>query len=352
MKNGRRKQMLTRLKHIKIRKHVKKDGTQVVYYYHRRTGKRIEGEFGSSEFLENYVNASKEIEINENTVHGLIYHFKKSLEFESLAIVTQQDYHNHFNIIGEKWGEVELAVLEDRRIRKDLLEWRDQVGKKSKRQADYVFSTFRRLVNYGIDLGLLNHNHLTRPKRLYKSNSRRDRIWLHNDVEKVLKVASDEMKLAIILALHTGQRRGDLIAMTWTAYDGTHINIIQRKTNAKVYIPVTSTLKSILDNMGKKAITVLTNTKGHPWTEAAFKSAWTRTKKASGIKDLTFHDLRGTAMTVLSENGATSIQIASITGHSLEAVEKILDTYISRTKPLANSAISRFEQSWINKIKL
>ena len=35
------------------------DGGEVVYYYHRRTKKRIFGEFGSSEFLQSYLDAEK-----------------------------------------------------------------------------------------------------------------------------------------------------------------------------------------------------------------------------------------------------------------------------------------------------
>ena len=47
--------------------------------------------------------------------------------------------------------------------------------------------------------------------------------------------------------------------------------------------------------------------------------------KDAGITDLHFHDLRGTAVTLLAEAGCTTPQIAAITGHSLETVTKILD---------------------------
>ncbi len=48
--------------------------------------------------------------------------------------------------------------------------------------------------------------------------------------------------------------------------------------------------------------------------------------------DITFHDLRGTAVTRLAEAGCTEAEIASITGHSVKSVGAILDRYLARTK--------------------
>jgi integrase len=43
-----------------------------------------------------------------------------------------------------------------------------------------------------------------------------------------------------------------------------------------------------------------------------------------GVVGVTFHDLRGTAVTRLALMGCTEIQIAAITGHSLRDVRSIL----------------------------
>ena len=61
--------------------------------------------------------------------------------------------------------------------------------------------------------------------------------------------------------------------------------------------------------------------------------------------DLHFHDLRGTAITLLSEAGCTTQEIATITGHSLKYVEAILKRYLARTRGLAEEAIAKFEAS-------
>jgi integrase len=63
----------------------------------------------------------------------------------------------------------------------------------------------------------------------------------------------------------------------------------------------------------------------------------------SGVTRLHFHDLRGTAITRLSEAGATPQEIATITGHSLRTVHDILDKYLARRRPLAEAAIRKLE---------
>jgi integrase len=61
--------------------------------------------------------------------------------------------------------------------------------------------------------------------------------------------------------------------------------------------------------------------------------------------ELHFHDLRGTSVTLLSEADCTPQQVASITGHSLKTVHRILERYLARTRGLAEQAILNFENS-------
>lgn len=67
-------------------------------------------------------------------------------------------------------------------------------------------------------------------------------------------------------------------------------------------------------------------------------------RKAGLFVDLTFHDLRGTAVTRLSEAERTPQEIATITGHSLRDVGVILDKYSARTDKLAIAAIAKLER--------
>jgi integrase len=44
-----------------------------------------------------------------------------------------------------------------------------------------------------------------------------------------MRVAPIELQQALIIALHTGQRQGDILRLPWSAYDGTAITLRQGK---------------------------------------------------------------------------------------------------------------------------
>jgi integrase len=65
-------------------------------------------------------------------------------------------------------------------------------------------------------------------ERAYASD-RSEIIWLPEQSEAFMAVASPEMQFAMVLALHTGQRQGDIRRIAWTQYDGTSISLRQGK---------------------------------------------------------------------------------------------------------------------------
>jgi integrase len=90
---------------------------------------------------------------------------------------------------------------------------------------------------------------------------------------------------------------------------------------------------------------ILTNSDGKPWTSDGFRASWGNACRAAGVVGVTFHDLRGTAVTRLALAGCTEAEIATITGHSLRSVRVLLDThYLSRDPALGESAIRKLEQ--------
>jgi integrase len=61
---------------------------------------------------------------------------------------------------------------------------------------------------------------------------------------------------------------------------------------------------------------ILRTPRGRAYRKRNFHDRWKEAVEAAGIADLHFHDLLGTAVTMLAEAGATIPQIASITGHT------------------------------------
>jgi integrase len=126
--------------------------------------------------------------------------------------------------------------------------------------------------------------------------------------------------LALLLALWTGQRQGDLLRLPWSGYDGASIRMRQSKTGIRVIIPVGTPLKAALDAAAKarQSTLILTNSEGRPWTADGFRSSWRKACAAIGIVGVTFHDLRGTAVTRLAIAGCTEAEIATNTTISIE----------------------------------
>jgi integrase len=157
------------------------------------------------------------------------------------------------------------------------------------------------------------------------------------------------LHLPLILALWTGQRQGDLLRLPWSAYNGTDIRLRQSKTGRRVVIPVGGPLKTMLDAVPRRSPIILLNSKGRPWTRD-FRAAWWKASIKAGIKDLTFNDLRGTAVTRLALVGCTEAEILAITGHTLNDVRSILDVhYLHRDRALAREAINKLEMHYATK---
>jgi integrase len=121
-----------------------------------------------------------------------------------------------------------------------------------------------------------------------------------------------------------------------------------RKGRRRVTIPVGPPLKAALDAALKEkrsAVTILVNSFGRPWTEDGFRTSWDKAFRKTSLKDLHFHDLRGTAVTRLALSNCSVPEIASITGHSMKTVQEILDAhYLGGRLELAESAIKKLSE--------
>jgi len=54
---------------------------------------------------------------------------------------------------------------------------------------------------------------------------------------------------------------------------------------------------------------MLTNSGGKPWSESGFQGAWRKATMRAGIRGLTFHDVRGTAVLTLARAGCNEVEI-------------------------------------------
>jgi integrase len=330
------------------------DGSRRKYYYHRATGTRLKGEPGSVEFLASLQEAQRSAASarSAGTIAGLIREYQNSRAWKILADSTREIGALNLKAVEDKWGQTPVKIAGDKRSRAIFLRWHDKLAETHPRAADAKLAAFARVLSWPLDRGLISSNPIDTFERAYRSN-RSEKIWLRSHVAAFEKVASEELRIALAVALHTGQRQGDLLRLTWSAYDGRAITLKQSKGGRTVYIPCTKALLATLEALPRRSTQILTRSDGTPWTRDAFKQAWRDAFKKAGIADdLHFHDLRGTAVTMLAEAGATVPEIATITGHSPQHAQKILDRYLARTRELAESAIAKLDEHRRNKANL
>jgi integrase len=322
------------------------NGTRRTYWYAWKGGPALRGEPGTPEFIASYNEAvARKVTPPSGTLLGLLQRFQASEEFLGLAPNTRRNYIALIVRIEKTFADFPLSALTDRRTRGVFKEWRDRIATASaRRRADYAWTVFARVLSWGLDRGLVAANPCERGGRLYRG-SRADRIWTAADESAFLERAPTHLHLPLLLSLWTGQRQGDLLRLPWSAYDGKRIRLRQSKSGKPVVILVGAPLKAALDFVVKRSPMILTNTKGKPWTSDGFRASWRKACATAGVRGVTFHDLRGTAVTRLALVGATEAEIANITGHSLRDVHAILDThYLARDPALGENAIRKLER--------
>lgn len=323
-------------------------GETVTYHYAWR-GKgapRLPGKPGSPEFLVALAAALAEPPAQaQGTLQAVIGAYQRSTAYTGLAEATRRGYARRIPAIERAFGDMPIKILADPRASGVFLEWRDKLAQNSPREADYHMAVLGLILAWGLKRGMVPANPAAKPGRVYRAD-RIDAVWTVADETAFLETAPPHLRLPFLLGLHTGQREGDILRLTWAAYDGTHIRLRQSKKGRRVVVPVTAALKQELDRTRRKAVTICATSRGTSWTVGGFSASWRKALAAAGLTGLTFHDLRGTAVTRLAIAGCTVPEIASITGHSLKAVDDILDRhYLSRSQALSDRAIAKVERN-------
>jgi integrase len=157
-------------------------------------------------------------------------------------------------------------------------------------------------------------------------------------VELVRAVASERLKVAIDLAVSTGQRRGDLLTLQRSQLTDDGILFRQSKTGAEVLIEWSDDLRSIVERAKKVAPQIpgdylIRTRRGKPYSACGFSAIWQRlmTKhvKAGGMR-FSFHDLRS-----VSADGASTVEEAQARlGHTSSATtQRHYYHAVTRAKP-------------------
>jgi integrase len=148
------------------------------------------------------------------------------------------------------------------------------------------------------------------------ANDARDRRLEDGEAEALRKALSANrnpfIQPIVELAIETGLRRREVLELTWSNVDA---------TRRVAFIPQTKTGQSRTIPLTDRALTVVAalpqgdDDRLFPITLNAFKQAWKRVQKRSGLEDLRFHDLRHEALSRFCELGLSVPELSVISGH-------------------------------------
>jgi integrase len=170
------------------------------------------------------------------------------------------------------------------------------------RQLAVLSAAFTQAVSfwYVLERNVLRDVH--RPK--FKA---RDRLVSDAEFKGLCAQVPKRIRLAMMLAVLTGQRQGDIIRFRWTDIRDNALNIQQGKTKKRLAIEITKDLEETLDQCwllpaGGHAGSefVLPNMYGRAYTPEGFRACWQKEMNKwvrRGNARHTFHDLRALAAT-------------------------------------------------------
>lgn len=326
--------------------HVVKAGGRA-YHYAWRGGPRLGGSPGSPEYVASFnaAHAARKAPIT-GTFREIIIQYRASPAFKRLGKHTDRAYRKHLDTIEEKWGTLPIVALDDPKVRRKFIAWRDSMAE-TPRTADMAIGVLKRVLSWALERVMIETDQakvITRLHRVDKS----DAIWTAPDIELFLSRASKELAWAVELALHTGLRQGDLIALSWNRVEDEEIAVRTSKRGKSVRIPLTPACQALLGRIEKRGPVILTTARGkRPWTADGLRSSFAKACKGDPgdvqVKR-TFHDLRRTAATNLVAAGLDNTLVASIMGWAEDDVEAMKRKYVSRSA-VVKAVLAKLEQA-------
>lgn len=309
----------------------------------------LRGHPGSPEFMEDYSAALKAEPLpsaagGSRSLTGsfdrLIEEYFRSPDFLGTKASSQAVTKGILDRFAAKYGDRSVAEFE----RKHLSAILGSMAK-TPAAANNLLKKLRALLRWSIANGWRKDDPTLGMKK-YREGTHH--TWTEAEIEAFeahWPIGSRE-RTAFALAVFTGQRREDLMRMTWGDYDtraGT-IRVVQGKAGAELEIPVHRDLRVALEAWPRRHVTILAMEDGRGTSSAAsFGNFMADAIDAAGLPErCVLHGLRKAAARRLAEAGCSAYEIMAITGHAtLAEVQRYCAA--AQQKSLARSAVDRIE---------
>ncbi|MFK4809686.1 tyrosine-type recombinase/integrase [Devosia sp. ZW T5_3] len=297
------------------------------YYYFNRRGfpaAKLPGDPLSPAWLAAY-NAAKDAsnkgtsqpvrgKVVEGSFADLIARYYASPKFLNLSKLTQQGYRNEIEKLRKAHGHESVVDLDWETVEALMAKKADTPG-----AANKLLRTVRMLMKYAVKCKMRDFDPTAGVDKL-KVPGDGFIAWTDDDIAKFEAAfpIGSKPRLAMALALYTGQRRSDVILMSrkHIVRNGTAIELVQEKTGTSLEVPIHPDLAEILSHVTHDIPAFIVTDKGKAYSRAGFGNWFGDMCRRAGLpKGYNAHGLRKAAARRLAEAGCTANEIMSITGH-------------------------------------
>lgn len=315
------------------------DGSTAHDWYCRQTGKKLPQPEDPGFLAALAAARAEKPGPKEGTLGAALQEWRRSPDYIGYSIKTKANRNRYL---------LHLADIEDTTLAKltraRIMALRDGLAITSgPAAANYLVSSVSTVLGWCVDRGIADQNPAARIKPLKGGHLL---AWTEAEAQFAMAKFKEAARRLIVLAYHTGQRRGDLIKLPWSAYDGTRLKLVQQKTKAALVIPAHPALRKELDAWKLEAAgpLILYNASGAAWRDSYASWAVQREAVRLGMRDgLNVHGLRKLAATRLAEAGCSAHEIAAITGHRTLSMVSLYTASASQER-LAEAAVKRLSQ--------
>lgn len=337
-----------------------------VRLYYRRDGRkvRLRGPAGSPEFLTDYRAAAagpitaksdgKQVgRVVPRSMKWLCVEYYKSAMFKELDPRTQKVRRSILERFCQNKGDGDkpYALLQPRHIRIR----RDEMSDKPE-AANGMVKALRQLFRYALRYD--HHDDNPAEKVEYLSGSAEGfHSWTLEEIKKfeTKHPIGTVARLALALALYTGQRRADLVLLgrqhvrqdnqnqawlVFTQHKG------RNRKRVGLEIPIIPELQRIIDATKTGDLTYLVTAFNRPFTSNGFGNRFRKWCDEAELPNCSVHGLRKAAAARLAELGCTEFEIMAITGHTTSK-EVTRYTRSASQKTRAESALRRMSDGQI-----
>ena len=183
--------------------------------------------------------------------------------------------------------------------------------------------------NWGRSAGLVPNERAWPTKLMLTEPEGRTRYLTDEELKKLLdaaRVQGPAVYAMIVTSLATGVRQGELLRLTWADIDfersRARIKLTKNKQARAVHLPAVAieALTALRRGTVISTKAVFLTNEGVPFNKNLLQHPWNLVRKAAGLRDFRWHDLRHSCASFLAQKGATLLEIGSVLGHKSPSV--------------------------------